>query len=83
MFVCRRLINCLHSRNVVVYLVSGGFKGLIEPVATELNIPLQNIYANRLKFYLNGKSKAGFFFNSNSIWDADLSLYCVLYFKAK
>lgn len=44
----------LHRRKIPVYLISGGFRGLVGPVALELNIPLQNIYANRLKFFLNG-----------------------------
>ncbi|RXG52758.1 Phosphoserine phosphatase [Armadillidium vulgare] len=53
------LIKQLHRRNVDVYLVSGGFRSLIAPVAKYLQIPLENIYANRLKFYFDG-SYAGF-----------------------
>jgi hypothetical protein len=45
----------LHHRSVPVYLVSGGLRGVITPVALELNIPLQNVHANRLKFFFNGK----------------------------
>lgn len=45
----------LHERGVQVYLVSGGFRSLIEPVAELLGIPLTNIFANRLKFYFNGE----------------------------
>lgn len=55
----KKLVDCLHQRSIPVYLVSGGFRGLIGPVAIELNIPLQNIYANKLKFFLNGEY-AGF-----------------------
>lgn len=47
-------MDCLHKRSIPVYLISGGFRGVIGPVALELNIPLQNIYANKLKFYFNG-----------------------------
>lgn len=47
-------MSALHHRKIPVYLISGGFRGLVGPVALELNIPLQNIYANRLKFFLNG-----------------------------
>jgi len=54
-FCCRRLVDVLHQRSVPVYLISGGLRGVITPVALELNIPLQNIYANRLKFFFNGK----------------------------
>uniref|UniRef100_S4NZL8 Phosphoserine phosphatase n=4 Tax=Pararge aegeria TaxID=116150 RepID=S4NZL8_9NEOP len=49
----------LHERGVIVYLVSGGFRSLIEPVAEKLHIPPSNVYANRLKFYFNGEY-AGF-----------------------
>jgi phosphoserine phosphatase len=48
-------VTLLHYRNVDVYLVSGGFDTLIQPVAKELNIPQKNIYANRLKFFYDGK----------------------------
>lgn len=55
----RELVSALQHKKVPVYLISGGFRGLVGPVAIELNIPLQNIYANRLKFFLNG-DYAGF-----------------------
>ncbi|XP_046391327.1 phosphoserine phosphatase [Ischnura elegans] len=54
-----RLVSTLHQRKVPVYLISGGFCSLILPAAKKLNIPLENIYANRLKFYFNGEY-AGF-----------------------
>nr|CAD7407923.1 unnamed protein product [Timema poppensis] len=50
----KSLVTLLHNRTTPVYLISGGLRGIITPVALELNIPLQNIYANRLKFFLNG-----------------------------
>ncbi|CAG9561731.1 unnamed protein product [Danaus chrysippus] len=53
------LVKTLHERGVAVYLVSGGFRCLIEPVAEILEIPKANVYANRLKFYFNG-DYAGF-----------------------
>lgn len=53
------LVKTLHERGVIVYLVSGGFRSLIEPVAVKLGIPISNIYANRLKFFFNGEY-AGF-----------------------
>lgn len=55
----RQLVSELHNRGVKVYLVSGGFRSLILPVAEELGIPAENVYANRLKFYFNGEY-AGF-----------------------
>ncbi|CAN0378138.1 unnamed protein product, partial [Hapterophycus canaliculatus] len=44
------LVSALHERGVVVYLVSGGFRQMIEPVADQLSIPRGNIFANRLLF---------------------------------
>lgn len=55
----KKLVNCLQRRGVPIYLVSGGFRGIIGPIALELNIPLENIYANKLKFFFNG-DYAGF-----------------------
>ena len=37
-----------------MYLISGGFQSIIEPVAEELNIPKGNIIANRFLFYYDG-----------------------------
>lgn len=42
-----------------MYLISGGFDCLIEPVALELGIPAENMFANKLQFYFNGEY-AGF-----------------------
>ncbi|XP_026327441.1 phosphoserine phosphatase isoform X2 [Hyposmocoma kahamanoa] len=53
------LVRLLHERGVPVYLVTGGFRCLIEPVAIQLGIPVSNVFANRLKFYFNGEY-AGF-----------------------
>ncbi|XP_062242039.1 phosphoserine phosphatase isoform X1 [Platichthys flesus] len=55
----RELVDELHQRNIKVFLVSGGFRCIVEHVATQLNIPLQHVYANRIKFYFNGEY-AGF-----------------------
>ncbi|KAK4005525.1 phosphoserine phosphatase [Daphnia magna] len=55
----QNLINTLHFLNKKPYLISGGFETLILPVANELGIPKENVYANRLKFYYDG-SYAGF-----------------------
>jgi len=46
-----KLISTLHSKGVNVFLVSGGFRIMIEPVAKILNInPKTNIYANTILF---------------------------------
>ncbi|CAK1580495.1 unnamed protein product [Parnassius mnemosyne] len=54
-----QLVKELQDRGVTVYLVSGGFRCLIDPVAEQLNIPVVHVYANRLKFFFNGEY-AGF-----------------------
>ncbi|XP_035895879.1 phosphoserine phosphatase isoform X2 [Anopheles stephensi] len=55
----KELIEQLRKNNAEVFLISGGFDCLIEPVADALEIPLCNLYANRLFFNYNG-SYAGF-----------------------
>lgn len=55
-FPLRELVEKLHQRNVKVFLISGGFRCIVEHVASQLDIPLQHVYANRLKFYFNGKN---------------------------
>lgn len=57
----RDLVDHLHQRNVKVFLISGGFRCIVEHVATQLNIPLHHVYANQLKFYFNGKSQCLWF----------------------
>lgn len=55
----KELVSDLQARGKDVFLISGGFHCLILPVATQLKIPSENIYANRLKFYFTGEY-AGF-----------------------
>ncbi len=43
-------MSLLHQRGKDVYLVSGGFRQLIEPLRHELNIPESHIFANKLYF---------------------------------
>lgn len=49
----------LHARGTHVYLVSGGFRVMIEPVAALLGIPKDRIFANTIVFNSDG-SYAGF-----------------------
>eukprot|EP01031_Cornospumella_fuschlensis_P024653 gene24653-29787_t len=51
------VISLLHRHNKVVYLVSGGFRQMIEPVADKLLIPSHRIYANNLLFDTTGAFK--------------------------
>ncbi|XP_070499744.1 phosphoserine phosphatase isoform X2 [Chironomus tepperi] len=55
-------IDYLHSLNKKIYLISGGFHSLIDPVCKELGIPLTNLFANKLLFDYNG-NYAGFDIN--------------------
>uniref|UniRef100_A0A0B7B6V5 Phosphoserine phosphatase n=1 Tax=Arion vulgaris TaxID=1028688 RepID=A0A0B7B6V5_9EUPU len=55
----RDLMNVLKAKNIMVFLVSGGFRNIIAPVANELGIAQENIYANTLLFNEDG-SYAGF-----------------------
>lgn len=53
------LVAKLQSRGTAVFLISGGFRQIINPIATTLNIPHGNVYANTLLFKDDG-SYAGF-----------------------
>jgi phosphoserine phosphatase len=53
------LINLLHERQIPVYLITGGFHSIVDPVAEKLNIPLTNVFANQLLFNNDG-TYAGF-----------------------
>eukprot|EP00252_Welwitschia_mirabilis_P008350 TRINITY_DN20155_c0_g1_i1.p1 TRINITY_DN20155_c0_g1~~TRINITY_DN20155_c0_g1_i1.p1 ORF type:complete len:309 (+),score=61.36 TRINITY_DN20155_c0_g1_i1:104-1030(+) len=44
------LVKKLNDKGVDVYLVSGGFRQMIEPIADTLGIPQKNVFANRILF---------------------------------
>lgn len=46
----RELVAALHKQGTDVYLISGGFKRIIQHAAEQLDIPAENIFANRLLF---------------------------------
>uniref|UniRef100_A0A2K6DQA0 Phosphoserine phosphatase n=1 Tax=Macaca nemestrina TaxID=9545 RepID=A0A2K6DQA0_MACNE len=48
----RELVSRLQEQNVQLFLISGGFRSIVEHVASKLNIPGTNVFANRLKFYI-------------------------------
>jgi phosphoserine phosphatase len=48
------LIRCLHARGTHVYLVSGGFRQMIGPVAKLVGIASERIIANVLQFHGDG-----------------------------
>jgi phosphoserine phosphatase len=47
----REFVRELQTADKDVWLVSGGFRIMIEPVAEQLNIPLDRIIANTLRFH--------------------------------
>ncbi|KAG1366763.1 phosphoserine phosphatase, chloroplastic [Cocos nucifera] len=49
------LIKRLKAKNTDVYLISGGFRQMINPVAMQLGIPSENIFANQLLFGNSGE----------------------------
>ena len=46
----KELVNILHMKEVHVYLVSGGFRQMINPIADVLGISHKKIYANNILF---------------------------------
>jgi phosphoserine phosphatase len=55
----KELAALLHARGIHVYLVSGGFRVMIAPVAEMLGVPSSKIFANTILFNDDG-SYAGF-----------------------
>lgn len=53
------LVSTLHERGVKVFLISGGFRNMILPVAEQLNIPAHRVFANSIQFDEDGEY-AGF-----------------------
>lgn len=51
------VIHKLQQRNTDIYLISGGFIQMIEPIAKLLNISYNNIYANHLLFDKNNNNQ--------------------------
>jgi len=51
----KELVDALHSKNVPVYLVSGGFRKIVNPVAESLNIDVSKVFANTLLFDEQGE----------------------------
>ena len=45
----------LRARGTAVYLVTGGVRALVAPVARELGLPLENVFSNVLTFHFDGE----------------------------
>jgi len=56
----KELVAALHGKGKEVFLVSGGFRLMIEPVAAQLGIPKANIFANTIHFAPGSGDYAGF-----------------------
>ena len=44
------LVRSLHQRGTSVFLVSGGFHAIIDPIAVHLSIPADHVFANSILF---------------------------------
>jgi phosphoserine phosphatase len=55
----REVVKMFHKQGTDVYLVSGGFKNMLYPLALELHIPQDKVYANEVLFDGDG-NYAGF-----------------------
>jgi phosphoserine phosphatase len=66
------LIAELHNKNKKVYLVSGGFRQLIYPVADMVGISHEHVYANNLLFNQDG-TYAGFDDSELTAWSGGKS----------
>ena len=64
-----KLVEALHKRGTSVYLVSGGFRLMIEPVAERLGVSIDNIYANTILFNDSGDYTG---FDANEPTSADM-----------
>jgi phosphoserine phosphatase len=52
------LFDALRANGKTVYLVSGGFRQMIAPVAARLGVPPENIFANNILFNEDGSYKS-------------------------
>ena len=57
------LIKTLQKRGVAVYLVSGGFREDIMPIAKYLGVPKENVFANRMNWCVAFVAKENMFAN--------------------
>jgi len=51
----QEVVQMFHKQGTDVYLVSGGFQNMIKPLALELHVPQNKIYANVIEFDAEGK----------------------------
>ncbi|ESN99947.1 hypothetical protein HELRODRAFT_83507 [Helobdella robusta] len=51
----KKFIKFLQNRCIAVYLITGGFHETVDNIAIDLNIPLENVFANRIIFDETGR----------------------------
>merc|ERR1712037_733456 len=51
----QEVVKMFHKQGTDVYLVSGGFKNMLYPLALELHIPQNKVYANEVLFDEEGQ----------------------------
>lgn len=54
------LVAKLQAKGTLVFLVSGGFRAIINPIAVQLGIPQSHVYANTILFDETSGAYAGF-----------------------
>ena len=69
------LIFQLHQRGTDVFLVSGGFRAIIHPIATTLNIPIEHVYANTILFKVRPNMACLLFCHSQMHWAGTLNMF--------
>ena len=47
------MVSCLQTRGTSIFLVSGGFHAIIDPIAQQLGIPADHVFANTILFKVN------------------------------
>ena len=53
------LVSLLRSRGQQVFLVSGGFRQVIHPLAESLDIPVSQVFANTILFNVSNRGGSG------------------------
>lgn len=77
----KELVQKLQKQKKDIFLISGGFRCIIEAISDQLSIPHDKIFANELLFYFNGDF-AGFD-RSQPTCDGDGKARVILYLKKK
>ena len=84
------LVTILRSQGKEVFLVSGGFRQIIHPLAESLDIPLSNVFANSIMFkVIISSQRVPLFFLSSYVWwwftpiEREITTYVCLFNRHK